>query len=909
METAARYIIGIDLGTTNSSVAYVDTDLKKNPSLAIAPFRIPQYVARGVQEALDSLPSFAFLPTGHGAEVELPLVGLHAREQGAQTPTRLVSSAKSWLCNTAAERREPILPLEAQDPSQRISPVVATAAYLAHIRSAWDASMSKGDVAAEFDQQDIVLTVPASFDEVARTLTVEAAKRAGYRSMTLLEEPQAAFYSWILQHEKTWKTLLKSGDRILVCDVGGGTTDFSLIEVTEKEAGSQAFERMAVGRHLLLGGDNIDAAVAHHLESKLGIELDSSQWHQLRHEARRAKELLLGSAEQETYQAVIHGKGAQVVGGSHSVTVSSKDLQKFLIEGFFAEGTLEESLKHQKSSGMRTMGLPYEDEPSISKHLARFLTDAGNGDAGTVAPDYLLFNGGSMKPSLFQDALKRSLTKWFPVKKIEQLESKSLDLAVSRGAAYFGRARRGLGVRIASGTARTLYLGVEVGGKAKAMTLLPRGSQEGAQFHSDYAFEAQANTPVLFKLYSSHVRLDDTQGQLLDIDIETMAEMPDVQTVLRFGKQNEHKTLPVNVEAILTELGTLELCLQSKLSEHRWQLEFQLRSHNGQENYLEDLASRRSDETFDVSFLEKAKEVISQDYGQRREIKPRDLFKHLEEVLGLERGDWSPSICRGLWDVWLKEALKRDVSPSHEARWWNLAGFLLRPGYGVPLDDHRMKSLWKIFLADQSKVLKDDVLIQKWICFRRLAGGLSRGQQQQIYHELYPYMTQKSGKGRHANNSYFLIEVLRTLASMERLDSKLKTRLGDLLLKRMTTGKHHQSDYWAIGRISARQLIHGVITDVVSRDSCQSWLEKLVLCPKGDEEYAAFAVAQMARKSEHREINLSSDGLAMAEKFLHTLPDSQRWEHFLESDTHLSKQEQELLLGDQLPAGLLLEEV
>ncbi len=417
-----RYIIGIDLGTTNSCVAYIDT---KDAKAAVQSFKIPQLFAEGHIETLATLPSFCYLAAPHEwpkGSLSLPwdslnksqgqspaefFVGTFARSQGAKVPTRLVQSAKSWLCHPAANRRDKILPIEAADEEARISPLEATARYLRHIRDAWNDGMAKGDAEGDFDSQEIVLTVPASFDEVARTLTVEAARKAGFVQMTLLEEPQSAFYSWIAQHEERWQQLVKAGAVILVCDVGGGTTDFSLIDVVPK-GDTLSFQRMAVGDHLLLGGDNMDAAIAHHIEEKLiqkGYELNAIRRLQLVHEARQAKEVLLQIAKgkevpPDFYRVVLQGTGSHVVQGTLGVDIFRSELQELLLKGFFGQYAWSDALKVRKTTGLRTMGLPYEAEPSIIKHIAHFLAESGTPGDGPKVPDFILFNGGAMKPPL-----------------------------------------------------------------------------------------------------------------------------------------------------------------------------------------------------------------------------------------------------------------------------------------------------------------------------------------------------------------------------------------------------------------------------------------------------------------------------------------------------------------------------
>ncbi len=902
-----RYIIGIDLGTTNSAVAFVDT---AKAHLPVEMFPIPQLVGEGHVETRPSLPSFCFL----GAPA---FVGQWAKEQGARVPTRLVQSAKSWLCNAAAERRERILPIDAADINQRMSPVEASAKYLSHIKDAWNESMVKGDSAALFEEQEIMLTVPASFDEVARSLTVEAARQAGLTQITLLEEPQAAFYSWIAQHEASWQDKFIAGERILVCDVGGGTTDFSLIEIQVKE-GKLTFQRMAVGDHLLLGGDNMDAALAHYIESKLATALqgftsnnfvEGTQWLQLLAEARNAKEALLGS-DLSSYAISIQGIGSSVVKGSLSTSLTQSEVEKVLGDGFFGTYPHVEALKLKKGTGLRIMGLPYEDEPSVTKHLAYFLQQAGCNKI-----DYILFNGGTLKPQTFQDSLVNSLADWFGSKP-DVLQSTSLDLAVARGAAYYGRGRRGTGVLIEGGLPRAYYLEVDVKeedgkNKRKAMTLLARGSEEGTEFHPEHVFELRSNTPVAFHLLTSHVRLHDAPGQVIDIEEIEMQRLPPIATILRFGRTQTNQNIPVSLTIRLTAVGIIELWLSSKNTEHRWNLEFQWRAASGQDHNLLTASQTKQDETFDSRFLDDARQTIASFYSGS--VKPNKLMETLEENLQIGRREWSPSILRGLTDPVLQGSDKRKVGVELEARFWNLAGFLLRPGYGYPLDDFRTKELWKLILADLKDPRNLEIQIAHWICFRRVAGGFNKGQQMQIASELMSNLfDKKTGKFdvKKKSDVYPYSEKIRALAALERIDIPLKIKLGDALALRIGQQEGESADYWALARIGSRHLMYGSIGQVVPREIAERWVEKLLLInppvPEKSRDVSGtgtdllFALAQISRKTDQREINLSDK---VIEKIVAKYPELQ---NDLVRERNLSSQEQEQIFGDRLPAGLLL---
>lgn len=883
-----RYIIGIDLGTTNCCTAYVDTQ-KENPAIML--FRIPQSTSKGFVESQATLPSFCYLRDSDY------IVGSHAREQGAFTPTRLVQSAKSWLCHPAANRRDKILPLEAVGEEIKISPVEATARYLKYIKESWNGIIAKGDPESEFDNQEIVLTVPASFDEVARALTVEGAKLAGYKTMTLLEEPQAAFYSWIAQHENTWENLLFPGASILVCDVGGGTTDFSLIDVVSKD-GKPAFQRMSVGNRLLLGGDNMDATITHRLEAKLlekgHIEFSNTQWLKLKHEARKAKESLLNS-EQESFSILLQGSGSAVIQGTLSTEISKKELQNLLLEGFFGIYPFDEAVRLRKTAGLRTMGLPYEDDPSITKHLANFLNNAGD---VVQKPDFVLFNGGAMKPQLFQDAIIDSLKKWFPEKNPQILSSYDLDLAVARGAAYYGMVRRGLGVKIGGGSPRSYYLIVEhqINTKQKALTLLPRGFEEGNVYEPEKPFLLYANKPVSFQLCTSNIRLHDKKGELIDIDPHEIHLLPPIHTILRYGKRQEEEKIPVNLLIGATAIGTLEMNVKSQKTDHLWALEFQLRGITGQENSLATIEKGRKDQTFDAAHLQQINILIEELFKNGKLDK---IMENLEETICMPRKDWPPSILRGICDTVLKLASKRKISSAHELRWWNLIGFNLRPGFGYPLDDFRIKEIWKVILSDLKNVSSGELQIQMWICYRRIAGGLSKGQQSQIAGELMNSLLKKT-KGKI--DQYQFSEKARALSSLELIETNIKIKLGNLLLDRIKSKEATSADLWCLGRIGARHLMYGTLVNVVPKEICGQWIERLLEATHLSEDALAFLIGQLARKTTHREINLTEE---IVNKVLNRF--GGRVKELLTQETVLlTQKEQEQVFGEQLPPGILI---
>lgn len=918
-----RCIIGIDLGTTNSSVAYFDCH---HPARSIQNFYIPQLVSTGYVEQKATLPSFYYLTTEGEwptASLDLPwqqhldfFVGHMAQVEGAKVPTRLVQSAKSWLCHSTLNRQDPILPFEASAGDRKVSPVEATMRYLAHIKEAWDYQIAKGDHQLEFAEQEIVLTVPASFDEIARSLTAMAAKQAGYKHLTLLEEPQAAFYAWLANHEQNWQELLPPGSCILVCDVGGGTTDFSLIEVSTSNTHVQ-LQRMAVGDHLLLGGDNLDTFIAHQLEKQILMqEANLQQWSQLKQQARLAKEALLseGSLE-EKFSVVLQGKGASIIAGSHTGEITRRQLVHMLMEGFFGQYTFEEALKLRRKIGMRTVGLPYEEEPSITKHIANFLQQsAGKGPA--KGPDFVLFNGGTLKPQLFQQAIMDAIKSWFPEKSPQVLVNTHFDLAVSRGAAYYGKVRRGLGVRISGGAARSYYLGLEIKQpdqsiSYKALTLLPRGCEEGSSYEPAHTFWLKPNAAVQFQLYSSHVRLEDQSGDLVEIAPTELHALPPIHTLLRFGKKQADSTssIPVHLHIHLNAIGTLELTLKAQNTTHQWSLEFQLRSASGQENSLATIDQGQKGEIIDQALLQKGIDCLTAALSRDSSIKPAKIMEVLETTLARPRREWSPHLLRALWKPLANFEQNRKRSPEWEARWWHLTGFCLRPGFGFPLDDFRLKELWKIILADSKEVKAgSDLEVQKLICYRRIAAGLSKGQQLQIAHEILPTVLSKKGSlltNKNGSN-YSHTEKLRTLASLELIDHTLKEKLGAALVDRICTAPATSAEYWALARIGARHLFHGSLSNVIRPQTCSLWIEKLLKAHNASSADMLFVMLQLARKSDSREINLPTDCI---HKILQAYAHTAQFEHVHSLLTNVSAftaHEQELVFGEQLPTGLSL---
>jgi len=587
---SAQYVVGIDLGTTNSVVAYAAADAEF-PEICLLP--IPQLVAAGTLETQDHLPSFLFLSDKADPSFDLPwskkrdyVVGEWARRQSAENPDRTVSGAKSWLAHHRVDRHQPILPWNAQDDVPKVSPVLASQRYLEHLVAAWAQQFPK----APLSQQQVVLTVPASFDASARELTHAAALAAGLPDhFVLLEEPQAAIYAWLAQAGERWRKLVTVGDTLLVVDVGGGTTDLTLVTVAEEE-GELQLRRVAVGNHLLVGGDNMDLTLAHtaaSLFAEKGTQLDPWQSVSLWHACRTAKESLLSDGGASTHPVAVLGRGRKLVGGTITVELDRKSTQELLLDGFLPACDLHTVVKKQRASGFQQIGLPFEVETGITRHIAQFLRQQSTAGEPAIPTDILL-NGGVFKSPAIGDRLLQVMQSWFPSAPPRPLAGeRDLDHAVARGAAYYGWAKDHGGVRIRGGTARSYYVGVETSGLAipgvprplNALCVVPRGMEEGTAIDVDSAeFGLTVGEPAHFRFFSSAMRKEDRPGDLLrQWTEEELSETDSLEATLPAEEGVAGMDVPVHFRSVITELGMFELWCVSTNSDHRWKLEFSVR--------------------------------------------------------------------------------------------------------------------------------------------------------------------------------------------------------------------------------------------------------------------------------------------------------------------------------------------
>lgn len=611
--SASRYAVGIDLGTTHCVLSFVDLQDEDaqpddGPRLEVMP--IPQLVAPGTIDEKWQLPSFLY--QAHESEISvddlaLPwpqapvIVGTLARDLGGKTPIRLVSSAKSWLCHGDVDRHSAFLPLNSPEEVPRVSPLDATGLYLDHLREAWDYWHPE----TPLSEQDVTLTVPASFDPAARELTAQAAGKAGFRHLTLLEEPQAAVYSWIEASNGAWRDQVGVGDIILVVDIGGGTSDFSLVAVTEDD-GNLLLNRVAVGDHILLGGDNMDLALAYRLKAKLaqqGTQLQPWQIQGITHGCRDAKEALLADSELAAVPITVPSRGSKLLGGTLRTELTREEVQQTLVDGFFPQVSISEHPAQQTRSALARMGLPYAQDAGISRHLAAFLsrqhaaaselfdTDTTNDDGEAfIRPTRVLFNGGVFKAPLLADRMMSIINGWLRdagSPEATLLPGLDLDLAVARGSAYYGSVRRGQGVRIRGGIASAYYVGIESSMPAipgmepplEALCVAPFGMEEGSEVEvPGMEFGLVVGAPVRFRFFGSTTRRDDEAGVLLDYwEPQELEELPEVQAVLPVEGRTPGDVIAVRLASRVTEVGTLRLEAIALEGGQRWQVELDVR--------------------------------------------------------------------------------------------------------------------------------------------------------------------------------------------------------------------------------------------------------------------------------------------------------------------------------------------
>ncbi|CAM2164345.1 Chaperone protein HscA [Paraburkholderia sacchari] len=935
-----RYVVGIDLGTSNTVVAYAEAGADE-----IRVFDIEQLTAPGEVGAQPLLPSARYHPApgelAPGAQqlpwptpnasdptATAPVIGRLARTLGAQVPGRLVASAKSWLSHASVDRLAPILPWGAPDDVGKVSPVDASASYLAHVRAAWNHRFPH----APLEKQDVVLTVPASFDDGARALTLEAARRAQLPALRLLEEPQAAFYDWLFHHRETLQTELAQTRLVLVCDVGGGTTDLTLIQV-HVENGEPQLSRIGVGNHLMLGGDNMDLALAHLAESRLAGEnarLSAASLSQLVERCRVAKEQLLGEAAPEAVGVTLLGAGSRLIGGARTTQLARDEAERIVVDGFFPAGGPDD-LPRRSRAAIVEFGLPYAADAAITRHIAAFLhrfaaqsrEALGAADSGETAlsvPDTLLLNGGVFRAKALSSRLRETLGAWRE-QPLTVLQNDQPDVAVARGAVAFALARAGRAPRIGGGSPRSYFLVLDEesgkradddDSKTRGVCLLPRGTEEGHEVRLDNrVFALRLGHPVQFHLVSTVADTAWRPGEIADVSSSDFVRLPPLSTVVQrqetrgaAGGRAEQER-PVRLTAQLTEVGTLEVrCIATDDDTQRWLLEFQLRR--------DEASGAAADQSARHTGLDEAIALIDRVFGPKsakvdhKEVKR--LRAQLEHCLG-PRQNWDGPLLRELFGALWERAARRRRSPDHERLWLNLAGFCVRPGFGYPLDEWRVEQLWTLFDDGIQHVNEGQVWSEWWTLWRRTAGGLDEAAQEQVL-EAMRWLEEAASSKKHklpfdpAKLGH--ADMVRLYASLERIAAERKIEIGEQLLARLQKPAENHQSWWAVGRIGARLPFYGSAHGVVAPEVATRWLNAILALDWKKVEPAMFAAAQIARMTGDRSRDLEPAVREAVLKRLEGANAPATWIEMVREVVTLDNADTGRVFGEALPAGLKL---
>ncbi|WP_050911004.1 Hsp70 family protein [Vibrio campbellii] len=929
-----RFLVGIDLGTTNTVVAYCEiTDNLEQSEVSL--FDIDQLIGPGEVVRKPLLPSFRYHPAiGQISPSDLTLpwenepvsgdisnviVGEWARELGAKVEGRQVSSAKSWLSHQAVDRSSDILPWAGAQDVDKVSPVIASASYLNHIRQAWNYRHPSN----KLEDQDVVVTVPASFDETARKLTLEAAELAGLKKIVLLEEPQAVCYDWYARHQQTAADELKELPLILVCDVGGGTTDLSLIEASFSSQNELALDRIGVGEHLMLGGDNLDLALAHLAESRFNQskKLTAASLTKLIQQTRKAKENLLSASAPEEVKITMLGSGSKLLGGTKSIGLSKQEVHQIALDGFFPLSDFSE-VPDKRRSAVVEFGLPYVADPAVSKHVAEFLTThqqvsrAALGiedDKQNAIPVGLLLNGGVFNSELVTERVTTLLSDWRGAP-VTVLDNPHPDWSVALGAVAFGKARRGAQLKIGGGAARSYFLHLQEKNKmGKALCLLAKGTEEGHEIRlSGRRFSLTLGEPVRFNLLTStHDTLTNNtaiqNGVMVDVDPDLFAPLPPYITTLEGEgaelQANQKERVEVQLACQLTEVGTLKMeCVSAEDDSKRWELEFEVRN-------------KQTDDSEQVKLhpkLNECKELIARLYsGNKKSAESKEiktLAKELEKKLG-KRDEWDFTTLRQLFDTFAQGRKRRRRSEQHEKNWLRLAGFALRPGFGDPTDSWRIEQVWGLY-QQNIQFKNHQGWTDWWVFWRRIAGGLSQEQQETILADIAKYLhpgAMKNPQSAKAAQDMGYESMVRLAASLEHLEVEDKVLLATWFLsKAINQNQFEQAHWWAMGRLASRTPLYGSQHNVIPREQAEQWLPKLLEQNWQKEPMIAFAAVMICRKTGDRLFDISDD---YREQVLTKLKQSkvpESWVSLVEEVKELSESESKRIFGDALPSGLTL---
>ncbi|MBK8817369.1 MAG: hsp70 family protein [Methylococcaceae bacterium] len=934
LKQSSQYHVGIDLGTTHTVVAYAKNDKSHDIQL----FQIEQLIAPGQTAARPLLPSVRYHPAlNELADTEIvfsqpgsrAVIGEAARLLGVKSKGRLVTSAKSWLSHATVDHDAEILPWGSAEDVDKVSPIEASASYLRHVRTVWGHRFPE----APLELQDIVITVPASFDEAARSLTMEAASRAGLNAIKLLEEPQAVCYDWLRRQSGQIESALSGIRLLLVCDIGGGTTDLTLIKV-EHGHPEPKLTRIAVGDHIMLGGDNIDLALAHLVESRISKDqtrLSASDLYQLIEQCRNAKEKLLAENAPDQTTITLLGGGSKLIGSSRSTTITQEDVGRIALDGFFPLTTLTD-LPDKKRSGVVEFGLPYTAEPAVSKHIASFLnlhkeTASEALDYAGVVPDAVLLNGGLFRSQAITLRVLDLLRTWKSSELI-LLENNHPEYSVAYGAVSYAIARHEKKLKIGGGSARSYFILVDttednrhtspVSITKQGICVLPKGSEEGEEIIlQDRRFALRTGEPVRFDLVSYSGDSHSKAGELSEITDEFHALPPLIVAFDDTGNENKKDTIVV-LGVTQTELGTLRIqCIavndslnssvdhaEKAAQQRRWNVEFQIRKH------------RKTDARLNAELpphLNSGIEHIQAIFGPKsKDIDPnavKNLRTTLEKQLGKDRSEWETPLLRALFTALWEGHKYRRRSEHHERVWLSLIGFCLRPGFGYPLDDWRVEQLCKIYSQGIQFTNEIQNWSEWWTLWRRIAGGLDASFQNKLFADIANYINPASARqpsiAKQAKQRSYE-DLVRLSAVLERLSAQDKSQLGEWYLKRLEKAGESSQTWWALGRVGSRMPFYGSSHNVIATDTANQWLKTILNVDWKKNPQAAFAATLISRNSGDRARDIDEGIRQLIIEKLRASKCPPPWSEMVQHYKELDEKEENQFFGEALPPGLKL---
>ena len=914
MHMPQQYYIGIDLGTTNISVAYQLMNAKND----IQSLRIPQLIAPGSVVSLSSLPAVRYVELNVRQSPELyslpwgceeVIVGELAKEVSLNSDTQAVHSAKSWLAHPMLDITQACLPIGAMDANQKVSVIQVISEYLTYIEHAWNAQFPS----TLFKEQSIVITIPASFDERARQYIVQVIEQCGLERIKLLEEPQAAFYHWLDCHKEMddIKCDEPQTSLALVCDVGGGTTDFSLISLCIDQSGPH-FERIAVGKHLLLGGDNMDLAIYHYLKQKYLGEVSAENRAQWLMQARLAKEKLLANKTQEAASLIVLQKGASLFKNQKKVQLKQSEIEQIILNGFMPQVEIDD-VPNKPRHGIRRIGLPYEQEVAITKHLANFLQDAsklvhqrfpGQYPKGVIIPEVVLFNGGVFYSERLQEAVLQNIRRWKEKcgqdPEMDCLVTDSPSLAVAKGAVYFQVAKNQSGTQIKSDVPASYFIELD-GDNNKLLCLLPQGSKVNEKVEMPQKFKLKVGEMVSFPFLYARNYPEVYAGAICEKNKE-MVRLPSL--LLAIGQGNSKKQeIDVHLSATYTDIGVIEV---------------QASADNGQSYLLQLNTNQDVSINTGSEFLEKktsatnagklgegatqAVRKLLVDYFLKRKIALHELKNQLQILVGKDE-KWHLSVARELFDILWDFKRKRAKNAELERTWLSLLGLSIRPGLGDIGDVERIKKMHQLYEEGVQFKNVAQNHAEWWVLWRRASLGLPADQQQLLFHAIKAVIFTRKDQLNKVTR-FALVEKMRLLASLEKVRMTDRIKLGNIVCEKLMKSPQDILLWWMISRIGARESFSDVI-DTIPINVVERWLEKLLTLSinKRTQITVVKAWCLMARKVETEERNIGKILYKEMEKRLNRYPKELA---ILQGKTALSEELMQFAMGDALPLGLSL---